>query len=125
MVEHMPMSRVNSYFEPVTEERIQEVARLVVDAVQPEQVILFGSQADGTARASSDIDLLVKIKDCDNPGQKRHEAYSAISTALLRVKLPCDILVYTESEFEQRKNNRYGVVSDAHNHGRSLYARAS
>ena len=38
---------------------IQDVCRQIVDAVQPQKIILFGSYAYGQPAADSDVDLLV------------------------------------------------------------------
>jgi predicted nucleotidyltransferase len=43
----------------VTESLLQEITRRIVEGFDPKKVILFGSQASGTSRADSDIDLLV------------------------------------------------------------------
>jgi uncharacterized protein len=111
-----------TYLEPVTESHIQETIRRIVDAVHPEQIILFGSQADGTARPESDMDILVKIADCEMPAENRYKAYMAINNALRGIRVAFDILIYTDSEFEARKN-RYGIVNEAFTKGRSLYAK--
>ncbi len=46
-------------FPPVTEERLQEVARRIVEAFAPERIILFGSYAWGEPTPHSDVDLLI------------------------------------------------------------------
>jgi uncharacterized protein len=47
---------------------IQRVVRLVVDGVQPEAVLLFGSRARGDQRVNSDFDFAVKSARLD-PGK--------------------------------------------------------
>ena len=44
---------------------LQEVTRRLVEQFQPEQVILFGSQAWGKPTADSDIDLMVVVAHSD------------------------------------------------------------
>lgn len=44
-----------------TREEVQRIARVLVDRFHPQKVILFGSQAAGTARPDSDTDLLVVL----------------------------------------------------------------
>jgi len=41
------------------EDRIEEAARRIVEAADPDRIIVFGSAARGAAGASSDVDLLV------------------------------------------------------------------
>jgi predicted nucleotidyltransferase len=43
----------------LTETDLQEITRRIVAAANPVKVILFGSQARGTAHPGSDLDLLV------------------------------------------------------------------
>lgn len=44
---------------PVTEELRDRMVQAIVEAVAPEQVILFGSQTRDGAREASDVDLVV------------------------------------------------------------------
>ena len=44
---------------PVTDELLDGIVRAIVNEVDPEQVILFGSRARGDAREHSDVDLIV------------------------------------------------------------------
>src|SRR5204863_6693690 len=41
--------------------KIDEMVRRIADRFQPERIILFGSQARGTARPDSDVDLLIVL----------------------------------------------------------------
>jgi predicted nucleotidyltransferase len=43
----------------ISAEVIDEVAHQIAERFKPQKIILFGSYADGTSRAESDIDLLV------------------------------------------------------------------
>jgi predicted nucleotidyltransferase len=42
-----------------TDQAIQAMVERLVDHFDPDQIILFGSQARGTAMPGSDVDLLV------------------------------------------------------------------
>lgn len=41
------------------DEIVQQIVRAIVDAVNPEEVILFGSRASGSEKENSDVDLIV------------------------------------------------------------------
>jgi predicted nucleotidyltransferase len=43
----------------VSEETLAEITRRLVDGFHPDKIILFGSQARGTADERSDIDILI------------------------------------------------------------------
>ncbi|MGH7457339.1 MAG: nucleotidyltransferase domain-containing protein, partial [bacterium] len=54
-----PNEAIPSWYTPITEGVLQEITRRIVEAVQPERIILFGSYADGQPKFESDVDLLV------------------------------------------------------------------
>jgi len=77
---------------------IEEYVGRLVARFRPESVILFGSQACGTADAESDVDLLVVM----NHGRRRNvEEEIAIDKALPR-GFPLDILVWKPADFRRR-----------------------
>jgi predicted nucleotidyltransferase len=59
------------------------------------KVVLFGSLARGTATAGSDADILIVLRDSDEPilGRTRHFA-----DTFRDVGLPVELFVYTENE---------------------------
>ena len=87
----------------ITNEQILAVTKIIVDIVQPKQIYLFGSYANGTANSESDLDLLVIVNKSELPKRKRVEP---IYLSLLKNKkmVNTDILVRTESEIEEWKN---------------------
>jgi predicted nucleotidyltransferase len=96
------------------------MVRRIVERFDPEQVILFGSHARGTAGADSDVDLLV-VMAVD--GSKR-ETQIAIRKALREHHLPKDVLVTTPEELEWRKEIPGTVERAAARDGRVVYARS-
>lgn len=74
---------------------LDEAVRRIVQAVHPEQILLFGSQAWGQPTADSDIDLLVILGASDQPGYRRaREVYRS----LRGLRLPIEVLVRTRDE---------------------------
>jgi predicted nucleotidyltransferase len=53
----MPSTRVT--LSEITPEVIEYVWQKIVDTIHPVKIILFGSQAEGTADKESDLDLFV------------------------------------------------------------------
>ncbi len=66
-------------------------------AINPKQVILFGSWARGTATRHSDIDLFV-VWDCDLPHLER---IGRVLALLADAPYPVEAIVYTPNELEQ------------------------
>ncbi len=81
-----------------TEHRISEIiARL--KPIDPLKVILFGSQARGTATTESDLDLLVVLKSDAMPRtyREREALYLQVAGLLrdIRSKVAMDLIVHT------------------------------
>ncbi len=76
---------------------VRDIVRRIVDAAQPEKVVLFGSQARGDARPHSDFDVLV-IKQSDEP---RHRRSVPLYVALADLPVEVEVMVYTPEEVEE------------------------
>lgn len=66
--------------------------------IQVEQLILFGSQADGTARESSDIDLIVISSSFASKGY--WERIDILSEAIYEVFAPIEATAFTPEEWQ-------------------------
>lgn len=65
--------------EAALEGPLAEVVRRLVEALQPERIYLFGSQARGDATEDSDFDLLVIVeRRQDQPVRMEQQAYRAL-----------------------------------------------
>ena len=99
---------------------LEEVVNRIVAAINPEQIVLFGSRARGDHGTSSDIDLLVVVDTTeDRVGSCADAAY----TSLIGTGLPVDIVVRTRSFVDRFANLIGTVVRPALREGKVLYAR--
>src|SRR3954454_14438359 len=80
--------------------QIGRMVKRIVKQFDPEQVILFGSQARGDAGPDSDVDLLVVL---DAAGSKLEKCLE-IRGALGDFPTPLDITVTRPEEFAWRKD---------------------
>ena len=78
----------------VTPEVIDTVRRRIVAAINPQQIVMFGSQARGDATASSDIDLLV-VQDT---ARSDREVRRHLERLLLDRRFGLDLIVRTPEE---------------------------
>jgi predicted nucleotidyltransferase len=101
----------------IPEEKINEVVERIVSNVNPEKIILFGSFAQGNPDDDSDLDILV-VKEMDIPRYKRARE---IRKYLRGVKVPIDLLVYSQDEIDEWKNNKHAFINKALEDGRVLY----
>ncbi len=108
---------------PVTDELLDEMVRAIVEEVDPEQVILFGSRARGDAHDGSDVDLIVIEAEPFGAGRSRVEEAARLYRAASGLGVSKDILVFTLAEREYWRDSLNHVLARALREGRVLYER--
>jgi predicted nucleotidyltransferase len=103
-----------------TPQIIDKMVRRLARRFKPEQIILFGSHARGTAASDSDVDLLVVMA---LSGSKRDKELE-MRLALHDIAVPMDIIVVTPDEVARRRNLPGTLIRPALREGKVLYARA-
>jgi len=99
---------------------MMKAVKRLVDQFRPERIILFGSQARGTADARSDVDLLVI---CRVAGSRR-SLVVAMDQSLHGLGLARDIMVLTPEEFERDRQIPGTIARPAALEGKVLYERS-
>lgn len=103
----------------ITRQAIDAMVDRLVERFDPDQIILFGSQARGTAGPGSDVDLLVIMPVTGSKREKRIE----MRVALHDIAVPKDILVATPDEVARYKDVVGAIIRPALREGKVLYAR--
>jgi len=98
---------------------ISNLVDKIASNVNPDKIYLIGSYATGLANEDSDIDLLV-VKESDEPKYKRS---IEIQRLLIGSKLPVDIVVYTNDEFENEKLKGNSFINSAIKGAQLMYER--
>ena len=98
---------------------IQKMVRRLVDHFDPDQIILFGSYARGTAGPDSDVDLLVILPVTGSKRAKQIE----MRVALHDINMPKDTIVATPEQVEQQKDGAGIIIRPAFQEGQVLYVR--
>ena len=107
------------HFSDAQTERLAEALRRLVGALRPERIYVFGSQARGTARPGSDVDLLVVVPHSDEWGHRRDQlAYAVMGWP----HLPIEVIIRTRGEFEARLPALTSLPATVVREGRLLYA---
>ncbi len=104
----------------LSNETLLEVKERLVDGFHPEKILLFGSQARGTADDRSDVDILVV---CSFEGKRRHLMLE-MDRALRGLNLARDIMILTPEEFELDRHIPGTIARPAWKEGRVLYESA-
>ncbi len=110
--------------EPKTEQIIQEMSAIIVQAVNPKRIILFGSQAKGTPRPDSDLDFLIVQDRPFSSTSTRRQQMARLWRLLAHFPLSQDFVVYTEEEVERWRHTRNHVIARALREGKVVYERA-
>ena len=85
---------------PITDALLGEMVQAIVDEVDPEQVLLFGSRARGEERESSDVDLIVLEAEPFGPARSRHKELVRLYHALAGFPVAADVLVYSHEDVD-------------------------
>ena len=107
----------------VTDELLREMVDKIVAEVDPEQIILFGSQARGDTHEHSDVDLIVLESEPFGNGRTKHSEEVRLYRALSGIPVPTDILVYTLKNAEYWRDSLNNVLARALREGKVLYER--
>jgi uncharacterized protein len=89
---------------------------IVIQYMQPERVILFGSLTQDQVHDWSDIDLVI-VKETTQPFLKRIRE----AMLLLKPKVGVDLFIYTPAEFAELKRDRQFVQEEIVKKGKLLY----
>ncbi len=101
----------------ISDELLYAVKERLVNGFHPSKIILFGSQARGTADDRSDVDILVI---CLFEG-KRRQLMLEMDRALRGLKLARDIVILTPEEFERDRHIPGTIARPAWREGKVLY----
>lgn len=101
----------------VTSATLQEATRRLIERVEPMRIILFGSQARGTADVRSDVDLLIVSPIVGS----RRGLMVEMDRTLGGLGFARDIIVLTPEEYERDRHIPGTVARPAWLEGEVLY----
>ncbi len=101
----------------ISQEILNDAVRHLVDKFHPEKIILFGSQARGTADSRSDVDLLIisPLKE------KKRKLMVEMIRALSELEYAFDVIILTKEEFERDRKIPGTIGRYASKEGKILY----
>ena len=102
---------------------LDRMVRAIVDEVDPEQIILFGSRARGDAAADSDFDFVVVESGPFGAGRSRHAEEVRLYRALAGCGASTDVLVYSWDDVDHWRDSLNHVLARALREGKVLYDR--
>ena len=96
-----------------------EVTRRILETVQPQRVLLFGSSVHGKFTKDSDLDVLVIVR---GPVHRRFLAQE-IYRNLHGILTPVDIVVATEQDVQEHGQAIGSILRPALREGQVIYDR--
>lgn len=99
------------------QDEINSIKEQIIEGYFPSKIILFGSQAMGTAKAQSDIDLCV-VSNTDDKRRLLTDMYVKIDC-----NRPLDLILYTETEWEECVKDQTSFAYLINTKGKCIYGR--
>lgn len=99
------------------QEKILKLVEIIRRESNPSMIILFGSQARGTATASSDFDVMVVMEHLADRRREMVKLGRLVSGLGVRI----DILVVSEKTFQEWRDTPGNIYFEAAQDGRVLF----
>ncbi len=108
----------------ITNKQIQEVADIIVEEIQPEKILLFGSYAAGRPNKHSDVDIIIIVNETLGKKNRIDRLVKLnMKTALPNLIFPKDFKMYSLNEYAELKENKYSFLYGALQNAKILYER--
>lgn len=105
----------------ITNKKIEEIKKRLVKTYKPLEIYIFGSYAWGSPGEDSDLDLAVVVDSCE---PSKYEMLVKGHKALIGLKIPKDIFLYTKEEFEEYSEDITRLTHKIKHEGKKIYAKA-
>jgi uncharacterized protein len=97
---------------------VEEITKRLIKTYNPREIYLLEPHGKGNV----DVDIMVIV---DEAGlQQRYALMAEGHKALIGIKVPKNILVYTKEEFEDYSNDQSTLSYSIKHYGKRIYARA-
>lgn len=96
---------------------LRDLVKTLVNKIEPDRIILFGSRANDGGEKHSDYDICVIKKGVTH----RRDLAKKIYRLLYDLDTPLDVIVETPERFDHLKDNRFLIYKDIAEHGKVIY----
>jgi len=86
-----------------SKDNILKAIQIIVNSVNSDKIILFGSRARNDFKEESDYDLLIIKDEIHNKRKIIQQVYKK----LLGLKIGIDLIIETSQEFNEKKSNKF------------------
>lgn len=96
---------------------VERVVKIIVEAIHPQKIILFGSRAKGTARPDSDLDLVVIYSGEKSKRQVKLDIHRLLEPA----SVPMDLFVLSPEEMQRQQHVANTLAREVAERGVTVY----
>ena len=96
---------------------LQKAVDIIVKVADPDKIILFGSRSRGDNREDSDYDLCILKRDVEHRRRLAQKLYRS----LYGVRIPIDIIVETQNNLDDQKDDPSLVYKQIFQDGVLIY----
>ena len=107
----------------INKQILTEITTAIVQEINTDQIILFGSHDRGDSKIGSDLDLLIVEGEPFGHGRNRRREIAHVRKALAKFRIPKDILIYSKAEVMNWHNSINHIIAHCLQEGRVLYER--
>ncbi|MCL6613558.1 MAG: nucleotidyltransferase domain-containing protein [Firmicutes bacterium] len=104
---------------PLTQDLLDGIVKRITAVSTPTRVVLFGSFARGDSHDDSDLDLMVVEPEVT----ARREKMVRMRRALRDLRIPVDVVVVSQGEWERYRDIKGTIIYPAAHEGKTLFAR--
>ena len=124
---HFNFDRVDRRTKKITPKLIASITNRIVHHLQPNKLVLFGSQASGEAITGSDVDILIVVSnDHKLAPMPRRGRFGKLLELFRYRSFGLDAIIVTESEVQtlrEQNEGEWDMVLEILEKGKTLYDR--
>lgn len=98
--------------------KVETAINRIIENVNPDMIVIFGSVARREAKEDSDLDILVIF----NEPYDRKEMIRRISKQFVGLRLAYDLILMTKEEYDRYKQDEYSFEHEIMITGEVVYA---
>lgn len=98
---------------------IDKIVKAIREVIEPDKIILFGSQARGDAKSDSDYDVLIIKDNIDNELKVTANIYKSFLN--IDETISIDVIVASKKNLEKHKDNIGYILKYALKEGVTVY----
>jgi len=103
----------------INDQLLNEIVDRLVEALHPQEIYLFGSQASGKTHRRSDLDLFLVV---DDDAGDLHELAGRGYIELSRIGVAVDLVLYRRRSMEKWAAVKFSLPYEVTRKGRRIYA---